>query len=235
MKKLLLLISSILLVAVALAKADPTSAQSGACSSVTGASCQEEPGGVDPCPALSLVRNIAYACPQPLPNPPNHVCCVPAGVPNPPCGNYGGTCSAGCSAGTYEKLLTDCSGSTPNCCIPLGGAPADGPWYNQTPDQFHRKVFDTTNPDEIFGERYTFAQVNWIINSLLSAINPAPGDPAAFNILLDQIRNLLSQGQTPSLGDYAQLGLPGILIGSMGAMYSPPPAPPPNYLSILTY
>src|SRR3989344_5725387 len=37
--------------------------------------------------------------------------------------------------------------------------PTDGPWYNQNPTQFAKKV--TSAPAyEIFGERYTFAQIN---------------------------------------------------------------------------
>src|SRR3989304_7514243 len=46
------------------------------------------------------------------------------------------------------------------------GSFADGPWYNQTPEQFRKKVFDNAPDNEIFGERYTFAPINWIINSL---------------------------------------------------------------------
>jgi hypothetical protein len=43
-----------------------------------------------------------------------------------------------------------------------------GPWYNQTFPQWYTKVYDdTTNPPtEIFGERYTAAQVQWIIYGL---------------------------------------------------------------------
>jgi len=41
-------------------------------------------------------------------------------------------------------------------------------WYNQNPFSWHAKVTDKKNPTEIFGERYTFAQVQWIIYSLLS-------------------------------------------------------------------
>jgi hypothetical protein len=43
-----------------------------------------------------------------------------------------------------------------------------GDWYNQGPIQWHSKVYDSTNPQEIFGERYTAAQVQWIIYSLFS-------------------------------------------------------------------
>ncbi len=42
----------------------------------------------------------------------------------------------------------------------------DKSWYDQTLCQFNTKVFDHNNPSEIFGERYTAAQVNWITNSL---------------------------------------------------------------------
>lgn len=50
-----------------------------------------------------------------------------------------------------------------------GGTPPAtelGPWYNQSPQQWFAKVFDNNNPQEIFGERYTFAQVQWIVYSL---------------------------------------------------------------------
>jgi len=43
---------------------------------------------------------------------------------------------------------------------------AGGPWYDQTFAQWFAKVYDETNPQEIFGERYTAAQVQWIIYSL---------------------------------------------------------------------
>jgi hypothetical protein len=44
-----------------------------------------------------------------------------------------------------------------------------GPWYNQNFGQFGAKVFGG-DQSEIFGERYTYAQVNWIINSLTAII-----------------------------------------------------------------
>lgn len=43
-----------------------------------------------------------------------------------------------------------------------------GPWYNQTPAQYYSKVYESGNPSEIFGERYTTAQVDWIIMSVLA-------------------------------------------------------------------
>src|SRR3990172_6583336 len=45
-------------------------------------------------------------------------------------------------------------------------------WYYQDFFEWYEKVFDTQNQDEIFGERYTAAQVEWIIYSLMAwAIN----------------------------------------------------------------
>src|SRR3989344_3731645 len=44
-----------------------------------------------------------------------------------------------------------------------------GPWYNQSFGQFYSKVYDPDTPStEIFGERYTSAQVDWIIYTILS-------------------------------------------------------------------
>jgi hypothetical protein len=41
-------------------------------------------------------------------------------------------------------------------------------WYNQGPSEWYLKVYDNTNPNEIFGERYTAAQVQWIIYTIPS-------------------------------------------------------------------
>jgi len=40
-------------------------------------------------------------------------------------------------------------------------------WYSQDPFEWYLKVYDTSNPSEIFGERYTAAQVQWIIYSFI--------------------------------------------------------------------
>lgn len=43
-------------------------------------------------------------------------------------------------------------------------------WYNQNPFEWYVKVYDpdTSPPNEIFGERYTAAQVQWVVWSLMS-------------------------------------------------------------------
>ncbi|QQG41891.1 MAG: hypothetical protein HYV90_01100 [Candidatus Woesebacteria bacterium] len=54
-------------------------------------------------------------------------------------------------------------------------APSTAPtWYNQSFKDWQTKVFDTKNPSDIFGERYTAAQVQWVIYSLWSFIIYAP-------------------------------------------------------------
>ena len=43
-----------------------------------------------------------------------------------------------------------------------------GPWYNQSFSEWHAKVYGDSNPQEIFGERYTAAQVQWVMYGLFS-------------------------------------------------------------------
>ena len=105
---------------------------------------------------------------------------------------------------------------------PPAGPPQNGPWYNQTPGQFQDKVFGG-NPDEIFGERYTFAQVNWIVNSLYLMLT-IPTDSATLRGLIDALKTFLQSNAAPSFRDYAQLGLPGLLIGGISEVYSNPVA-----------
>jgi hypothetical protein len=46
-------------------------------------------------------------------------------------------------------------------------------WYDQSFQEWFGKVYDPANPSEIFGERYTAAQVQWIIYGLFSFFIPA--------------------------------------------------------------
>ncbi len=68
-----------------------------------------------------------------------------------------------------------------NLAIPFANAQGplwyQGPWYDQGPVQWYSKVYDSTNPQEIFGERYTAAQVQWIIYSLFSVVVNTFVDP----------------------------------------------------------
>jgi hypothetical protein len=42
------------------------------------------------------------------------------------------------------------------------------PWYDPGFKEWFIKVYDTSNPTEIFGERYTAAQVKWILYSIMA-------------------------------------------------------------------
>ena len=52
----------------------------------------------------------------------------------------------------------------------LAGAPQPATWYNQGLQEWYLKVYDTSvsPPEDIFGERYTAAQVDWIIWSVIT-------------------------------------------------------------------
>ncbi len=50
----------------------------------------------------------------------------------------------------------------------IAPAAANAQWYNQNPAEWYSQVYDDDNPSEIFGERYTAAQVDWIIMSILT-------------------------------------------------------------------
>src|SRR4030067_3266417 len=59
-------------------------------------------------------------------------------------------------------------------------AMAAAPWYSQDFGSWYAKVYDTTNSNEIFGERYTAAQVQWVFYGVISFfINLASGNNAA--------------------------------------------------------
>ncbi len=55
---------------------------------------------------------------------------------------------------------------------PYFPAKAETNWYDQSFQEWFNKVYDNSNPTEIFGERYTAAQVQWIIYSLFSFVIP---------------------------------------------------------------
>lgn len=71
------------------------------------------------------------------------------------------------SSGNQIDTLTVQFGSGNSNPIPPS---SPGPWYNQNFGQWSTKVFDSSNANEIFGERYTYAQVNWVLNSITAII-----------------------------------------------------------------
>lgn len=64
---------------------------------------------------------------------------------------------------------------------------AQNTWYNQNLTEWYEKVYNenTSPPSEIFGERYTAAQVQWILYSLFAnVINIIPGNPDFFSCVI---------------------------------------------------
>lgn len=60
-----------------------------------------------------------------------------------------------------------------------------GEWYDQGPFSWYKKVYDTSNPQEIFGERYTAAQVQWIFYSIPAFFIHSIISPTVFLCLMD--------------------------------------------------
>jgi hypothetical protein len=61
------------------------------------------------------------------------------------------------------------------------------PWYMPTFNQWYVKVYSTSisPPQEIFGERYTAAQVTWVLYSLISFIMNIDGDTARMSCIIN--------------------------------------------------
>lgn len=95
-----------------------------------------------------------------------------------------------------------------------------GTWYRPSLRQFREKVVNSPD-DELFAERYVFAQLNWIIHSLTIILEFDVTDPAILNALKE---NLSQNPADPSIASYANLGPTGFLILSMAEMYGARPA-----------
>jgi len=95
--------------------------------------------------------------------------CVPAGTTG--CTNGGAANASACSSYGTAALCEPAAGPlTINCIAPPAPPPppADtvetvGKWYNRDFFEWHDIVYNADNETEIFGERYTAAQVEWII------------------------------------------------------------------------
>lgn len=82
-----------------------------------------------------------------------------------------------------------------------------GSWYNQSFQEWYSKVYDDSNPNEIFGERYTAGQVQWILYSLPAIIINQIIDPDIVSCLMQgsidgcigSISNKLTSGQSSNV------------------------------------
>ncbi len=89
------------------------------------------------------------------------------------------------------------------------------PWYNQHPDQFYSKVFDDPS-GEIFGERYTYAQVNWIIWSVIGwPFAQVLGADVMRCISSSDVGNCLKLAQAPSQEPFTNLQSDKSLVASV--------------------
>lgn len=68
--------------------------------------------------------------------------------------------------------------------------PTTTTWYNQSFQEWYGKVYDTTNPQDIFGERYTAAQVQWVIYGFISYLFNLTGNSQVFSCALASQGNL---------------------------------------------
>ena len=104
-------------------------------------------------------------------------------------------------------------------------------WYNQSFPEWYLKVYDenTSPPNEIFGERYTASQVQWVIYGFFSSVaNAVTGNNTALvscilsaagekTILLDTCKDGVS-GIFQNIEDF--FDLPKIRQGSLGSVWS---------------
>lgn len=115
------------------------------------------------------------------------------------------------------------------------GAPTSGRWWDPTFDAFNAKVEDA-DVTEIFGERYTYAQVSWIFASLIKILsgsaakcgslitNGEPGDTLAQTV----ITCLQTSLNTTTNGN----GSPILAIGAVGdTMLTVKPASGVSYVA----
>jgi len=63
-------------------------------------------------------------------------------------------------------------------------------WYHQPYGDWYDRVYNPDNPEEIFGERYTAAQVEWVVYGLVAFLMNNIGNPELTACLLEDHANL---------------------------------------------
>lgn len=108
--------------------------------------------------------------------------CTPASKNGDACTDSGGKNGAcACSNAARGQVICSCNTSK----TPAAGSPAaGGTWYNSSFDEWYNKVY-TGNETAIFGERYTAAQVQWVIYGLFAFImNNVSGNSEAISCVV---------------------------------------------------
>ncbi len=134
-----------------------------------------------------------------------------------------GTCPTKFDGSRWTQCGSLCC-PDPNSCsaaklVNPAAAGGSNKWYDPTHAEFEKKVFGG-DQNEIFGERYTYAQVNWIINSIYSFFTP---HITSVDDMVGLVQSLRQSSSRPALKDYAQLGLPGLLVGGISESLLQPP------------
>lgn len=76
----------------------------------------------------------------------------------------------------FTALAAEPSDDTGNTNTTTSTNTDNAVWYNQTFPEWYGKAYDKRNPGEIFGERYTAAQVQWVLYGMISSVfNLIPG------------------------------------------------------------
>src|SRR3989304_9781386 len=139
-------------------------------------------------------------------------------------GACAGTCrDTACQGDEQVEAGGICTGAGQTCCAKAGVNinTEAAVWYSPGLFEFYSKVFDK-NSDDIFGERYTYAQVVWILESLPFALLGV--GPNTFQEILQQLQsnptgmNVLSDPNSK----LAQLKDPFLSI--INQFYANPPA-----------
>ena len=79
--------------------------------------------------------------------------------------------------------------------VPFAKA-AEETWYNSSFQAWFGKAYDSRNPQEIFGERYTAAQVEWVIYGLVAFILNHSGDAEVNQCLIVEGKDISVCGPT---------------------------------------
>src|SRR3989344_3740285 len=106
------------------------------------------------------------------------------------------------------------------------------PWYDQSFEEWVLKVKDTDNPNEIFGERYTYAQVQWIIYSLIAMLVPDAVTKCKGG---DELKNCFKEindmfNGNPEAYSPSNIGAVGVLALMSGSLLTTPPASGVEYV-----
>jgi hypothetical protein len=93
---------------------------------------------------------------------------------------------------TFLSFLILFFSVAPNLLVVKADSSNNSTWYNQDFKTWLGKVDDSSNPSDIFGERYTSAQVQWVIYGLFAFVLHSATNSAVLSCILTNTANLNS-------------------------------------------